>query len=273
MRIRTWSRLATVAVVSMMAASAFAQQPGGGRGRTGGFGGGGFGQPQSALSISQNAAVQKDASITEDQAAKLKTLNEEAQAKIRDSFSGFGNLRDLSDDERREKMAEMNAKRNEINATFKTKMSDILDAKQIERLDQIALQASGNQAYTDANVVKTLKITKEQQDKIAEVNKEFGDKRRELFPAPGGGAGGGGDFQERMAKMNELTKAQTEKLDGVLTGDQKSQLAKMKGKEFDVAQLRPQFGGGQGGPGRRGGGQGGNGGTGGGGDRPPRRPQ
>lgn len=232
---------------------------------------GGF--QQSALSVSQNAAVQKDAGISEEQAAKLKTLNEESGTAIRESMSGFGGLRDLPEDERAAKIKEMNTKRAEITAKFKSKMADILDAKQVERVDQITLQAAGNAAYTDAAVVKSLKLTQDQQDKIADLNKSYGEKRRELFPAPGGGggnnAGGGGDFQERIAKSRELEKIHGEDLAGVLTADQKTQFGKMKGKEFDVAQLRPQFGGGGGG--RRPGG--GDGAGGGGGNRPPRRPE
>ena len=273
MRIRTWSGLATLAVIGMMATSAFAQQPGGGgrgRGGPGGFGGSGFGGPQSALSLSNNAAVQKDASITEEQAGKLKALNDEAQAEIREAMSGLGSFRDLSEEERTTRMTEMSAKRAEINKKFKAKLSDILETKQIERLDQIALQASGTQVYADPDVIASLKLSEKQQEKIKEINRTASEKRREMFGRPGEGGAGGGDFQERMAKMNELTAQQSKDLEAVLTADQKAQFAKMKGKEFDVAQLRQGGGRRPGGEGQRGDGQ--RGGNRGGGDRP-RRPE
>ncbi|MBS0204357.1 MAG: hypothetical protein JSS49_15745 [Planctomycetes bacterium] len=245
----------------MVCTSAFAQPGGGGRGR-GGFGGG-FG-PQSTLSLAGNAAVQKELEATEDQVTKLKALGEEVRAAMMAEGGGFGggaDLRDLPEAERRAKMEEMVAKRAEtarkVNEKFKPELAKILDAKQSERLEQIFVQAAGVQAYSDPTIAKALKISKEQEETIASINKEFTAKQRELFT----GGGGGGDMTERFAKMRELNTARDKDLEDVLTPDQKSQLAKMKGKEFDVAQLRG---------GRPGGGGGGRPGAGG---RPQRQPQ
>lgn len=260
MRMRLWTGLATLAIAGTMTTAAFAQPGAGGRGR-GGFGGG-MGGPQSALMLAGNPAVQKELGVSEDQIAKLKTLGDEARAEMSEANGPQEDLRDLPEAERRAKMTEMMAKRVEasrkINAKFKPKLAEVLDAKQVERLDQIALQASGPQAFADPDVAKSLKLTKEQQEKIASINKDASEKQRELF---GGGGGGGGDFQERFAKMAELNRAREKDLAAVLTTEQTDQLAKMKGKEFDIAQLRGGPGGrppGAGGRGRPDGQQGGN---------------
>ena len=254
MRMRLWTGLATLAIAGTMTTAVFAQPGAGGRGR-GGFGGGMSGPP-SALMLAGNPVIQKELAVSDDQAAKLKALGDEARAELSEANGPVDGLRDLPEAERRAKMTEMMAKRAEasrkVSAKFKPKLAEVLDAKQLERLDQIALQVAGAQAYSDPDVVKTLALSKEQQDKIASINKEASEKQRELFGGAGGA--GGGDFQERFAKMAELNRARDKDLAAVLTTEQSEQLAKMKGKEFDVAQLRggpggrPQGGAGRGRP-------------------------
>lgn len=154
-----------------------------------------------------------------------------------------------------------------VNDKFQPKLDEILDGPQRDRLKQIQLQASGAQAYQNAEVVAALKITKDQQEKLAAITKDFEGKQRELLPRGGLGGGGGGErlnFEEIMKKMTEMNAARDKQLSEVLTADQKTQFEKMKGKAFDVALLRPNFGGGRVGPGQ--GGANPNG-------RPQRRPQ
>lgn len=254
MRLGAWTGLAAVGMAAVMASSAFAQPGGaGGRGgRGGGFGGGGMGGRQSTVSLAGNEAVQKELGLTDDQIAKVKTLGEEARAELRPSGDGFAGLRDLPESERRAKMTELMAKQAEASKAvaekYKPKLAAVLDAKQVERLDQIALQAAGSQAYSDPTVVKALNLTQDQQDKIASINKEAGEKARELFGGGGGAGEGNGE------KIRELNQTRDKDLAAVLTADQAAAFAKLKGKEFDVAQLRR----GPGGPGGQGGGRGGN---------------
>lgn len=258
MRLGSWTVLTALGMAAVMASSAFAQPGGaGGRGGRGGFGGGGMmgGRTQSTVTLAGIEAVQKELALTDDQIAKVKTLGEEARAELRPSGDGFAGLRDLPEDERRAKMTELMAKQAEASKAvaekYKPKLAAVLDAKQVERLDQIAIQAAGPQAYTDPAVVKALMLTQDQQDKIAAINKEYGEKTRELF---GGGSGGGGNGE----KMRELGQTRDKDIAAVLTADQTAAFAKLKGKDFDVAQLRRGFGGGPGGPGGQGGGRGGN---------------
>ncbi|MBC7819361.1 MAG: Spy/CpxP family protein refolding chaperone [Planctomycetaceae bacterium] len=258
------SRWVAVVAILLSASVAFAQRPGGGQpgggqpggGRPGGFGGG-FGGPGggSPLTIVNNEAVQKELGLKEEQISKLKALGDEVREDMRGAFGGFQGLQDLSQEEREKKMAEMREKSAEalkkVNEKVKPKLAEILDASQRERLQQLTWQAAGAQAYQNADVIAALKLSKEQQDKLAAITKEFGDKQRDLFPR--GGAGGGGErlnFEEMRKKMTELNESRDKQLGEVLTADQKSQFEKLKGKEFkDLAALRGGFGGGRGGPG------------------------
>ncbi len=260
--------------VLMCATVAFAQQPGGGgQGGPprGGFGGG-FSSP---LTLAANTAVQKELGLNEEQVAKIKTLNEEARAEMRSAFGpgGFGGGgQDLSNEERQKRMNEAREKlaaaAKKVNEKVIPKLNETLTDSQRERLQQIGWQAAGAQALQDVKLGEELKLSKEQREQLAAISKEAADKQTELFGGGRGGpgaGGGGGDFQERFAKMREMTEARDKKSSEVLTSDQREQLEKMKGKPFDVAALRGGFGGGRGGPG----GQGGANPSG----RPQRRPQ
>ncbi len=240
------SRWIAVVAILLSASVAFAQRPGGGQpgGRPGGFGGGG------PLALVNNEAVQKDLALKEDQISKLKTLGESVREEMRTAFAGGFGGRDQSDEERakaREKMAESMKK---VNEKFQPKLDEILDATQRDRLKQISLQASGSQAYQNAEVIAALKISKDQQEKLAAVSKEHGDKTRELF-----GQGGGGG-EDARTKLRELSESRDKALSEVLTAEQREQFTKMKGKAFDVAALRGGFSGPPGGgrPGQGGGG-------------------
>jgi hypothetical protein len=235
MQFGSFSKFVAVVLVALMASTAMAQQPGGrGRGGRGGFGGG-FGGSNLATLLG-NEAVQKELGLEGDKLEKAKGLREEYQAEFRKAMptDGFAGLRDLPEAERAAKMAELRTKMTtasaEVAATMKPKVKEVLTAQQFERLQQIHVQAEGIRALNDADVVKSLDISKEQTDKIAAIEKESSDKRRELF-RDGGNEGA-------REKLTALTKERDEKTLAVLSADQREKFSQLKGKEFDVASLR-----------------------------------
>jgi len=246
-----------------VAATADAQPGGGGRGGRGGggmFGGGGFGGGGAGalFFVVGNPAVQKELNLSEADAEKIKTITDDHGTAIRDAMrdaGGGANFQDMTDEERtklREKWTEAGKT---VNDKFLPKLKDALTADQFTRLQQINWQNSGTSALSEPEVVKAVSISKDQQDKIKTISDEFAVKRRELFQ--GGGQGGG---QEAFQKMQEMNKERDAKITEVLSKDQQDKFASLKGKEFDVTQLRPQFGRGGRGGGGNGGGGGGNGG-------------
>jgi Spy/CpxP family protein refolding chaperone len=226
-------------LVTLVAASASAQQ-----GRRGfGFFGGGFGAGGNLLTLATNEAVQKELGIGADVAAKLNSLRDDYQAAIRKEYQtagiDFQSLQNLSADERQKlmtKMAEINTK---LNEEFTPQLAKLLSADQISRLKQIQIQAQGGTALTaNPEVAKALNLSEEQRRKLSDLQAEFARRQRELFAS--------GDPQERFAKMRELNRERDAKMLEVLTEEQRQQFTALKGDPFDVSQL------GFGGRGRRG---------------------
>lgn len=222
--------LAGCLLVAALVATAGAQEKGQkGRGRGAGgpglFGGGG-----SLIFLASNEAVQKDIGADEATVGKIRSISEESRDAIRE-IGGGG--QDLSDDERqkrREKFEELNKKTS-------AKLKEALSADQYKRLQQISWQAAGAAALADETLAKELAINDDQKKKIADIRADYQQKTRALF---GEGAG-----EDARAKFRELREEEGKKVTEVLTKEQQDKLAMLKGKPFDVAQLR----GGPGGPG------------------------
>lgn len=226
MRMKTWAGLASLTLVGAMVTSAFAQPVSGGRGGRGGFGAGIAG-PASPVELANHPAVQNELRTSDDQVVKLKTLGDEARSELESAVGNTG-LQDLSPQERRTKIA---ADVRKVNEKYHSRLAGILDKNQVHRLDQIALQLAGDQAYTDPAVVASLELTKDQQDKIATINKEFGEKSRELV------GGGRPADRERIARFVELQDTRTTDLAAVLTAEQQTKFAAMKGTKFNFGPL------------------------------------
>ena len=198
--------LLAVAVLALvgMTSTAFAQRE---RGR--GFGG--FG-PSALLSIEE---VQKELNLTDEQKQKLEALR-----------SDRGSLRDLSREERRQKLQELAKKADE---TIKT----TLDDKQKARLEELRLQVEGPNALTRPEVAEKLGLEQAQKDKIAKI-REAGESTGRF------------DFQnatqeERQkyfAEARERREKANAELLAVLTPAQKEAFEKMKGAEFKFPERR-----------------------------------
>lgn len=249
-KFRLTSVLAVGMVMFLSASLALAQNEGRGRGR-GGFGGGTGG----VLGLLSNEEVQKELALDDAGKASVKKIIDASREESRTELGaggGFAGLRDLPEAERRAKMQELQAKgaavQAKILAKYLPQVKEVLTPAQFERAQQISWQSRGTRALSDPELAKALDITKEQQDKIAAVGKEFDEKQRALF-TPGAGGGGGDGARE---KREALSKERDTKVLDVLTADQKTKFATLKGKEFDVSKLRGGPGGGRGGrPGGR----------------------
>lgn len=262
-KLRLMKVLAVGLVMLMGASLAMAQEQGQRRPGGGGFGGGFGARLSGVLGLITNDAVQKDLAVDADTTAKLKKVADDANADVRAaSVRGGRDVFDgLSDEERRAKFAEIQKKNEEAQAKavakFEPQLKEVLTEAQFTRLKQIYWQSSLSAALADPEVINGIALTKEQQDKIAAVGKEYAEKRTALMPprGAGGGGAGGGNFQETFAKMQELAKERETKTTDVLSAEQKEKFATLKGKEFDVSKLRGGFGGGRPGGGRPAGGR------------------
>jgi len=107
-------------------------------------------------------------------------------------------------------------------------LGDVLNDKQLKRLRQLDLQQRGNRAFMDSKVQKELKISDEQVENIKSILDDSAKEMRDMFKDGGFGEGG----QEKIAALNKETK---EKVQGVLTSDQRKQYKQMIGEEFKFA--------------------------------------
>ena len=258
MRMNLWMLcLATSLAVAATAEAQPGGVGGGGRGGIGGFGGGDVG----VAGIAGNEAVQKELGLSAEATDKVKAVLEEFNTAIREAMtswrSGFGDFRDMTQEERTRAMAKMVETVRATSDKFLPKLKEVLTADQFTRLQQIHWQSMGIAALSDPEIVKAIPISKDQQDKIKSINTEYAAKRVQYF------TGGGGSIDRpdalAFAKMQEQNREQDKereaKITEILTKDQQDKFASLKGKEFDLSQLRGFVGGGRGGPG--GGGNGG----------------
>jgi Spy/CpxP family protein refolding chaperone len=231
-------------------------QEGGGQGRgrgRGGFGGGMMG-PTALL---QMPTVQKELNLTEDQITKVKDVGKQIQDKHKDDQAA---IRELPREERGEK--QQNLMKTESDEATKA-LGDVLKPEQMKRYKQIQLQMQvqmrGPQAFEDPDVASALKLTDDQKDKIKTLAEDYNKEMAELRPSRrggqgggGGGGGGGGAAGGNREKIATLRKETMDKVQAVLTDDQKKQWTDMTGSPFEM----PRFGGrrGQGGGGGGGGG-------------------
>jgi Spy/CpxP family protein refolding chaperone len=201
---------ALVAVGSLNAASAQQRGRGGFGGRMGGGGDG--------LMILALPPVQKELNLTDAQKTAVREVTDEMQ-------SSFAGLRDLSQEERREKMQEMQAKSKELRA----KVDATLEPAQKDRLKQLVLQRRGAfGALQDADVATALKLTDEQKKKVETLAEESRPGRGQ-----GGGGGAGGDREAMRERFQALQKERNEKALGILTAEQKAEFEKMQGAKFE----------------------------------------
>jgi hypothetical protein len=118
-------------------------------------------------------------------------------------------------------------------------LSGVLDEKQMTRLRQIELQQRGSQAFLDPTVKKELNITTEQIGNIKTILTDMLKEQAEIFAEAKGGGGFGG-LQEKMAALRKET---AEKVQGVLSSDQRKAFKQLIGEEFKL-EMKGGFGGG-----------------------------
>ena len=256
---------------------------GGGQRGGGGFGGGGFGggrAPQiGRATLLGLDDVRDELSIDDGQAALIEAAIEAFQEERNESRpTNFDEIRNMSDDERREFFEKMTKDREELVKKTDTTLNALLEPEQVERLDQIVFQLKtrGNilaVLKSDEKVRKDLSVSDDQiakMEEAAEAGEEASNKMREEMREMFTQGGERPDFDEVRKKMESIRKAGEEKIMAVLTDEQKANMEKMKGEPFelDMRALSRNFGGGRGGfggpgGGGRGGDRGGRGGFGG----------
>jgi Spy/CpxP family protein refolding chaperone len=237
-------------------------------------GGNNFGLTKTALL--KNSDVQKEIHLTDDQKTTLQKFSEDMHTEVLNLLSSLKGLHDMSQDDRRAKLAEVVPKLEDDEKAIHTKFQEVLSSDQQQRLDQIELQAElqrePSRVYLKQEVVDNLQYTDDQHQKLEEIRKNarsrggpggpfgFGGPGGPGGGGPGGpggpnGAGrnggpGGGQDSATRKKNNEETLT---KIKEVLTPEQRDKFDKMLGPTFegDLSEITGIMGGGGRGRGNR----------------------
>ena len=194
----------------------------------GGFGG--QGQTGSLAILARIEAVQTELGVSADAKDKLAALSEKYLTEVRELGGGRGQ----TDAERQERATRVAA----LNAKYAPQVKELLTPEQFTRLQQIRWQSLGSQALTEPELAKELALTKEQLDKVAAADRDYQTKQRELMA----GARDGGNFQELQGKLRDLAQQRDKMAGEALTKEQQDKFTQLKGKPFDLAQLRGRGG-------------------------------
>ena len=189
--------LGAFAAILMVSVMAYGQRQGqGGRG-----GMGMMGRGISMAMLLRNEAVQKDIGISEEQQSKMR----EVMASERQGQGERPNFQDMSQEEREKWMAD----RQKAAEEQLKKVAEILDKKQMTRLNEIRVQALGSRAFMDEEVAKKLGISEELQEKMQTAQREAfqaamagGERpdREQIDQDDGRSEGQNGGYADRQAE-------------------------------------------------------------------------
>ena len=105
-------------------------------------------------------------------------------------------------------------------------LGEVLEADQIERLNQIFVQVAGVSALQDPLVAKELAISEEQYKEMKEIRDQMRSEFREMARD--------GDREEMRQRYAEMNEEVGEKMMAVLTSSQRNDLDDMKGEKFEL---------------------------------------
>ncbi|MGO9115407.1 MAG: hypothetical protein ACLP9L_39860 [Thermoguttaceae bacterium] len=210
-----------------LATTSFAQPPGGR----------GFGvMRMPAGMLLTMPEVQKELGMTDEQNAKVEDLRGEMRDDFRSAMSGidFQALRDMSEEERDKKMAEIRTKSEELSKQSDAKVAKVLDEKQMKRLKQLQIQREGAAAFTRAEVLGKLALTDEQKAKIKKIQDDARTQGRPAFNPDASPE----ERQAAIAKMQESRAKVLKDIKATLSSDQLTAWSELTGKEFKFPQGR-----------------------------------
>lgn len=230
---KSMMKLMAVMAIAVIAVSSFAQGGGGGRGqgRGGQFGRGMGMQDANGTFLLNRDDVMGELKLSTEQKTKLEAIRTAQRDKMREAFQGGGGGGD-----REAMMAAMQ----KMQAESAKETLAVLNADQVKRLKELAIQRMGTGAIMNADIQKELGVTdaqkaqiKDLQDKQQAANQALMEKMRnqELDRD---------QFQASMQKNREVMNTELAK---IITADQKAKLTAMSGKPFKF--VEPERGGGR----------------------------
>lgn len=182
----------------------------------------GQGQQQAILgpgALFFNSDVRKDLKLSEKQIDQLKDTLSKVMANHKDNFAKFQQL----------SMQEQIKLTRTVSAESYKAIAGVLEAKQLKRFKQIEWQINGIGALQDPELQKELKLSDEQKKKLDGLIQEAGVKWQELAKKQ----------ETSKEKYDAVMKDAEEKVNGVLSEEQRKNLKELKGPRFEFSRPAP----------------------------------
>ncbi len=162
--------------------------------------------------------------VSEEQREKLM---QHLMERIMETGPFLDSLKDETGPDREKKLEEH---RKNAREKLAKQLRDLLEGEQLKRLRQVTLQIEGAFALGQDEVRKELKITQEQMMKFKAIVQELQKKVEPLMKE----AHAGGNPEEIRPKIEQIRKDHAQKLEAVLTDDQKKQWKELLGPKFEL---------------------------------------
>ena len=188
------------------------------------------------LGLLRREQIQKELKLSEEQVTKVGEVGQKYREEMRPKWTA---LREIEDrEQRRAKMTELTEQSEEKS---RNQLREVLAREQMIRLYQIRLQIRGPvYGLNHKFIAGRLKLTPEQREKAAQIQKDSQQKTREAFQGMRGLS-----QEERRQKMSEVREKlgkirsdAAEQVLSVLTAQQKEQFEKLKGEKFELQRRR-----------------------------------
>jgi len=172
--------------------------------------------------------VQKEMKLNKEQTTKVQAIIENLGAELREQYTA---LRESEDRQKqREKMSEL---RDQFDDRVREQLRDVVEREQMMRLYQIRLQVRAVvDSLANRYVAGRLKITDDQKNRLAEINKDMQAKRSELFSSMRDASRE--QRSEAYQKYRKIRSDADEQALGLLTAEQKKAFEEMKGEKIEL---------------------------------------
>ena len=181
----------------------------------------------------QQAAVQKELKLTDEQVTKVEAWGEELRAKQIETFKEVQGL------PKEQRLAKLAARTTEARKAAYKELADVLKPEQLTRLQQIERQIGGAQTFQDPDTLTALKVTDEQKAKINTALDDLLKGRQELMSSFPKDKFDQDTLSDMVKKQSELGKKALDNITATLTDEQKKTWKGLTGEPFDQSKLQP----------------------------------
>ena len=170
-----------------------------------------------------NLEIRHQFKLTDEQYNQLNKGYAESYGQYQQGMQNLG--KDLTAEQRAQKMGEMHQG---FNKTFSTTANEVFtDPQQRSRYDQLYLQYQGYNAFADPTVQQKLNLTSEQRQQIGQYGQEWHQQMDDL------GRTYQTDREDTTTKYNEMRKQSGERMNTVLTPEQRTSWQQMTGETYN----------------------------------------